>query len=361
MDRLTFFKQGFSSLLDAAQSAIGLKHAADSFTEAVEEALSNIKTDIGLYLPSLDAGMYEDPQGTICDIAEMGYTLIEVGAYAAGKIHNLPAARIKELADNAHLKIAGAHINKLHERVTLEEEAKTTEAVEEKAKTTDAVDQETKTIETVEKEATQETVGAGTVVEPTAKTAEVKPTETSAKPDPNVVWWSKALDQVKRLGCGHVVMSRLPDYPTDEVIDEYIAYFNLIGDLAAERGLQFCFHPRKVDMTPIRENPSVLDRIIEGCDKEKVALEIDTREATDANVDIVQLLKQQGKRVHLLHIHDYGITCESGRIDFDKIIAEGVRSGVKDIFVEVSSYSLPPKNCVERSIQNLQNLPSVRY
>ena len=114
-------------------------------------------------------------------------------------------------------------------------------------------------------------------------------------------------------------------------------------------------------MTPIRENPSVLDRIIEGCDEEKVALEIDTREATDANVDIVQLLKQQGKRVHLLHIHDYGIACESGRIDFEKIIAEGVRSGVKDIFVEVSSYSLPPKNCVERSIQNLQNLASVRY
>lgn len=308
-------------MLDAAQSAIGLKHAADSFTEAVEEALSNIKTDIGLYLPSLDAGMYEDPQGTICDIAEMGYTLIEVGAYAAGKIHNLPAARIKELADNAHLKIAGAHINKLHERVVIEEETNEREA----------------------------------------KAIEANVEKTPTKPDPNAVWWSKALDQVKRLGCGHVVMSRLPDYPTDEVIDEYIAYFNLIGDLAAERGLQFCFHPRKVDMTPIRENPSVLDRIIEGCDEEKVALEIDTREATDANVDIVQLLKQQGKRVHLLHIHDYGIACESGRIDFDKIIAEGVRSGVKDIFVEVSSYSLPPKNCVERSIQNLQNLPSVRY
>ena len=308
-------------MLDAAQSAIGLKHAADSFTEAVDEALSNIKTDIGLYLPSLDAGMYEDPQGTICDIAEMGYTLIEVGAYAAGKIHNLPAARIKELADNAHLKIAGAHINKLHEKVVIEEETNEREA----------------------------------------KAIEANVEKTPTKPDPNAVWWSKALDQVKRLGCRHVVMSRLPDYPTDEVIDEYIAYFNLIGDLAAERGLQFCFHPRKVDMTPIRENPSVLDRIIEGCNEEKVALEIDTREATDANVDIVQLLKQQGKRVHLLHIHDYGIACESGRIDFDKIIAEGVRSGVKDMFVEVSSYSLPPKNCVERSIQNLQNLPSVRY
>ena len=74
MDRLGFFKHGLSSLLDVAQSIIGLKHAADSFTEAVDEALSNIKTDIGLHLPSLDAQMYQDPQGTICDIAEMGYT-----------------------------------------------------------------------------------------------------------------------------------------------------------------------------------------------------------------------------------------------------------------------------------------------
>ncbi|MBO7343275.1 MAG: hypothetical protein J6U45_04495, partial [Alistipes sp.] len=60
-------------------------------------------------------------------------------------------------------------------------------------------------------------------------------------------------------------------------------------------------------------------------------------------------------------IHDYGIACESGKIDFESIIAEGVRTGVKDIMLEVSSYSMPPKNCVERSLQNVQNLPSVRF
>lgn len=320
-------------MLDVAGSIVGLKHAVNTFTEVVDDALSNIKTDIGLYLPSLDAGMYVDPQGTIDDVAEMGYTLIEVGAYAAGKIHNLPAARIKELADNAHLKIAGAHINKLYERPHVEEET--------------------------EKES-EERAEVDTAENGTAETKDVS-TEENTLPDPNVVWWNKTLDLVKRLGCEHVVMSRLPDYPTDEVIEEYIAYFNLIGDLAAEHGLQFCFHPRRVDMTQTKDHPSALERIIEGCDAEKVALEIDTREATDAGIDVVELLKQQHGRVRLLHIHDYGIACESGKIDFEKIIAEGIRAGVKDIFVEVSSFSLPPKNCVERSLQNLQNLPSVRY
>ena len=300
---------------------IGLKHAADSFTEAVDEALSNIQTDIGLHLPSLDAAMYEDPQGTIYDVAEMGYTLLEVGVYAAGKIHNLPVARIKELADGAKLKIVSAHINKFYERPSVEPDK-------------------------------------------ASQAEECAPDETpqEQKPDANTEWWRKALEDVEAMGCKYVVMSRLPDYPTDEVITDYIGYFNLIGELAAERGIQFCFHPRKVDMQEGEGGkPSPFARLATECDAEKVKFQIDTLEATEAGIDIEELLKQQAGRVPLLHIHDYIIVGESGKIDFEKIISQGIRSGVKDILLEVSSYSLPPKNCVERSLLNAKNLPSIRY
>ncbi|MBO5893270.1 MAG: TIM barrel protein [Alistipes sp.] len=333
MDRLGFFKHGLSSLIEVAQSIVGLKHAADSFTEAVDEALSNIQTDIGLFLPSLDAAMYEDPQGTIYDVAEMGYAFIEVGAYGAGKVHNLPATRVKELADGSGLKIRGAHINKLYEHPVTEQQTPQ-----------DAEPQNN------EQETSQE-----------------------PKPDPNVVWWQKALDNVQAMGCRYVTMSRLPDYPTKEVVSEYITYFNLIGELAAERDIQFCFHPRKEEFlrkenkSSAEENQSanqhvsIFDRIAAECDAAKVKFEIDTREATEAGNEVTELLKTLGNRVELLHIHDYGTACESGKIDFEKIIAEGIRSGVKDIIIEVSSYSLPPKNCVERSLQNVRNLPSVRF
>lgn len=301
---------------------IGLKHAADSFTEAVDEALSNIQTDIGLHLPSLDAAMYEDPQGTIYDVAEMGYTLLEVGVYAAGKIHNLPVARIKELADGAKLKIVSAHINKFYERVAEPDNTTATESVPEQAE------------QTPEQE----------------------------RPDVNTEWWRKALDDVEAMGCKYVVMSRLPDYPTDEVITDYVGYFNLIGELAAERRIQFCFHPRKVDMLGGEDGKqSPFARIAAECDAEKVKFQIDTLEATEAGIDIVELLKQYASRVPLLHIHDYIIVGESGKIDFEKIIAEGIRTGVKEILLEVSSYSLPPKNCVERSLLNAKNLPSIRF
>ncbi|MBQ2007798.1 MAG: sugar phosphate isomerase/epimerase [Alistipes sp.] len=322
MDRLGFFKHGLSSLLDVAQSIIGLKHAADSFTEAVDEALSNIKTDIGLHLPSLDAQMYQDPQGTICDIAEMGYTLLEVGAYTPGKSQDQSIARLKELADGAGLKIAGVHINKLYERP-----------------------------------APQENEPADTESQVAVK----EPADQKAQPDPNAEWWQKALDDAQALGCRYVTMARMPDYPTDEVIDEYIAYFNLIGELTAERKMQFCFHPRKAELQRGEDSLSIFDRIAAGCDPQKVAFQIDTYEATEAGIDILELLNTQGKRVALLHIHDYGIVGESGKIDLDSIIAKGVRTGVRDIMLEVSDYSMPPKNCVERSLQNVQNLPSVRF
>ena len=322
MDRLGFFKHGLSSGRDVAQSIIGLKHAADSFTEAVDEALSNIKTDIGLHLPSLDAQMYQDPQGTICDIAEMGYTLLEVGAYTPGKAQDQSIARLKELADGAGLKIAGVHINKLYERP-----------------------------------APQENEPADTESQVAVK----EPADQKAQPDPNAEWWQKALDDAQALGCRYVTMARIPDYPTDEVVDEYIAYFNLIGELTAERKMQFCFHPRKAELQRGEDSLSIFDRIAAGCDPHKVAFQIDTYEATEAGIDILELLNTQGKRVALLHIHDYGIVGESGKIDLDSIIAKGVRTGVRDIMLEVSDYSMPPKNCVERSLQNVQNLPSVRF
>ena len=65
MDRLSFFKQGLSSVLDATSSLIGIKKAADSFTEAVSEALSEVRTNIGLHLPTLDNDMYTSPEFTL--------------------------------------------------------------------------------------------------------------------------------------------------------------------------------------------------------------------------------------------------------------------------------------------------------
>lgn len=384
MDRLGFFKQGLSSLFDAASTVVGLKHAANSFVEVVDEALSNIKTDIGLHLPSLDAGMYDDPEGTLSGVALAGYSMIEVGSYCNGKVQDMTPERLKELAHKAGLKITSAHINRLYQS----SEDSTTEAFENSADAEAAkraarwaamasgatvegaiVEGATEEGGIIEETAAEEAEGAKDVaveegvvgVTENAEVVEDTTTEdTKSKPDPNDEWWRKALDIHKELGCKYIVMSRLPDYPTEEVVAEYATYFNRIGELTAERGMQFCYHPRQQELK-MEDGKSIFDTIAANTDPEKVHFEIDTYEAVEAGVDVNELLKRLTKRVTLLHIHDYGIIGESEKIDFEKIIAEGIRTGVKDIFVEVRNFSLPPMNCIERSIYNVESLPSISY
>ena len=378
-------------MLDVAGSIVGLKHAANSFVEVVDEALSNIKTDIGLHLPSLDAGMYDDPQGTLSEVAHIGYTMVEVGAYYGGKIHNMAPEEFKALVNKAGLKITSAHINHLHQSAedstagTFTNSADA-EAAKRAARWAAMASGATEEGATAEEGIAEEGIAEGTAVKEAAaegaeeakevaaedvKVVEVEVVEvtektdttaedTEAKTDPNDEWWREALDIHKELGCRYIVMSRLPDYPTDEVIAEYATYFNRIGELAAERGMQFCYHPRQQEMK-VTDGKSAFETIAANTDPEKVHFEIDTYEATEAEVDVEELLKRLTKRVTLLHIHDHGIIGDSEKIDFEKIIAQGIRTGVKDIFVEVRNFSLPPINCVERSYYNVESLPSISY
>ena len=376
MDRLTFFKQGLSSAMDAVSAVVGLKKAVNTFTEAVDEALGDIKSDMGLYLKSVESDMYEGVGSTLKEMARMGYTTIETDSYFGGRIYDLKPDDFRRAADEAGLKITSAHLrkyyaddmpegpekeggekeggekegaetkeNKIDEVETKENK---TDGAETKGKTKDIKDKETEAEETVEVEAKE------------AEEAEAKSADTAEAEDPVMKWWDEALDVQKAMGCRYIVISRLPDALTPLTAARYADYYTRIGDKALQRGMKLCIHPERRMLTAT-DGASIFDIMALHMPQEKVWFEIDTREAHEAGVDIVSMLKRYKGRVMLLHLQDYGIVTESGLIDFDKIINTAIASGVKDIFVEVRSYTLPPRNCVERSMYNLESLPSLRY
>ena len=331
MDRLGFFKQGLASVMDAASSIIGLKKAADSFVEVVDEALSNIKTDIGFHLPSIDAAIYDGGASVLENLAAIGYSTIEVGTYKDGKLHYKTPEELKELARKANVKITAAHLNHLlTETVKSEDEETSNEE------------------ETVKGEEVIQDVQTEEIAEDTINDADKD-------------WWLSALTICKDLGCKYVTMAQFPENPDQATIARYAKYFDTIGGMAAEQGMKFCFHPTKAELTKSDDSASVFEMLAEQTDKEKVWFEIDTLEAVEAATDVSELLKQHDKRVLLLHLHDYGVAGDSGLIDFDSIIKEGIKRGLADIFIEVRDFHLPAMNCVERSYYYVDTLPSIRY
>ena len=344
MDRLGFFKQGLSSVLDAASSIIGLKKAADSFAEAVDEALSNIKTDIGFHLPSIDAAIYDGGASVLDNLAAMGYSTIEVGTYNNGKLHYKSPDEVKELARKANVKITAIHLNHPMEEVAPANDAEGCEPQStEEAKQEDA--------ENSAKELTNPTTDGNGI-------AEGKPFEMSQA---DSEWWSNALTISKGIGCKYVTTSHFPETPDEAAIARYAAYFDSIGQMAVEQGMKFCFHPSTAQLKKEGDAESVFEQLAQKVDINKVWFQIDTLEATEASVSVIDLLEQYDRRILLLHLHDYGITGDSGTIDFDEIIKQGVKRGVADIFIEVRDFRLPAMNCVERSFYYIDNLPSVKY
>lgn len=306
MDRLGFFKHGLSALMDAATSVIGMKKAVESMTEAVEKALSDIRADVTLHLPSLEAMMYEDAEHTLGELAQMGYTSLEVGAYFPGEVHDKPLAEFYELAKRKGLRIVSAHLNHpLHTS--------------------------TQSAEQAEQLLLQEQ------------------------------WWSRALDEVGSIGARQVSFARVPSFPAwemESLAKEYAAYFEHIARWAQQRGMKFCYHPSAAELKVVGEE-SFLDCVARHSDAQLVKFQIDTYEAYCAEVELFELLRQYENRIASLHLHDLTSLGESGKMDFDRILREGRRVGVKDILVEVSEFNLPPMNCVERSIHFIESLPSV--
>lgn len=339
MDRLGFFKQGLSSVLDAASSIIGLKKAADSFVEVVDEALSNIKTDIGFHLPSIDSAIYAGGASVLENLAAIGYSTIEVGTYKNGKLHYKSPAELKGLASKANIKITAAHLNHL-----LTEAEKEGAAESEAGAKSEAAMSE----------------GAALNEGAEGSEADARSEEVAMSKEDNE-WWLNAMAICKDLGCKYVTMSQFPENPDQATIARYAKYFNAIGQMATEQGMRFCFHPSQAELTKNENSASIFEILAEQTDKDKVWFEIDTFEATEAATDVCKLLKQQDKRILLLHLHDYGVAGDSGKIDFDTIIKEGIQRGVADIFIEVRDFHLPAMNCVERSYYYVDNLPSIRY
>lgn len=352
MDRLGFFKHGFSALMDAASSAVGLKKAVESMTEAVDEALSNIQSDVCLHLPSLDAKMYEDPQNTLLEVARMGYTTLEVGAYFGDTIHDQKVDVFKNMTSRAGLKVVSAHLNREYKPEPVSEENRG-EAVSEEAKG-ESVSEESRS-ESVSAECASATNDNGQQVEQAASD--------EAKPTAEQLWWTEALDTVKGLGCRNVVMARVPAFPPSEVeqmAQTYADYFSRVAELAAERDLKFCYHPSAAELRAQQDGVSFFDLIATKCDAEKLWFQIDTFEALEAGIDICSLLKQYKGRVLSLHLHDRGVVGDSEEIDFERVIKCGYDCGVQSIIVEQRHFTLPPINCVERSLQCVMALPSVR-
>jgi sugar phosphate isomerase/epimerase len=116
----------------------------------------------------------------------------------------------------------------------------------------------------------------------------------------------KAVDQAKTYGAKYIVCFWIPHNGTDFTIEDTkkaVDVFNNAGKIAAQNGLQFCYHPHGYEFRPYN-NGTLFDYMAQQLNPKWANFEMDVFWIKHPGQDPVALLKKYPKRFPLMHLKD---------------------------------------------------------
>lgn len=251
---------------------------------------------IGIQLWSLREMMKEDPKATLKLISEMGYGQVETAGYNNGMLYGMEPAEFGDFVRELGMEVSGCHT-----RIDWNPE------------------------------------------------------------NADEIWakWEKTLDDQAAAGCRYVFMSSMPVPETLAGLQEYVDYYNKVGEMANRKGLVFGFHNHAKEFTEI-EGEMMYDYLVAHTDPDKVAFEMDVYWVQKGGQSPVEYLQKYPGRFPVLHIKDEDIIGNSGELDFNAIFDAAYAQGMKDFYVEIEKYPLPAEICAQQSFDYLDNAQFVK-
>jgi len=257
------------------------------------------KKPIGLQLYSLRDDINDKGILPVLEaVSKMGYVNIETASYANGKIYGLGPTEFKKACEDLGMKITSAHLGQAYNK---------------------------------EKE--------GEIMD----------------------WWSKAIETHAEAGCKYMVQPFMPvnDQTTLDDIKMYCDYFYTIGLNAAGANMKFGYHNHNFEFKKIGEEV-IYDFMLKNTSKDHVFFEMDVYWVAKGGANPVEYLKNYAGRFPVLHIKDEKEIGKSGELDFAPIFEAAYAQGMKDWYVEVERYDLPPMESVKVSYDFLNAAPYVK-
>ena len=181
------------------------------------------------------------------------------------------------------------------------------------------------------------------------------------------------IDYAKSLGVQYVICPILPEsmWLTLDGYKRAADQFNLWGETIHQGGMQFGFHNHNYEFRRFGDITG-FETMMSRCDPKLVCIEMDCYWITQAGRDPLQMFRQYGNRIKLLHLKDrkpgfptsqmkdaaaeHFTEVGAGTIQWQEILAVAAKNGVKHLFVERDSGDLLAMESLRISYQNLQKM-----
>ncbi|KEO74115.1 sugar phosphate isomerase/epimerase family protein [Anditalea andensis] len=251
---------------------------------------------IGLQLYSLRDDFKSDPKGTLKNVADIGYKHLESASYTDGQIYGMAPTEFKMYIEDIGLKLRSAHLG--------------------------------------------------------------GPRYVPEKKEESIDWWKTAVADHHHMGASYIIKPSMPIPATLKELDIWNDYYNAIGDIAQDAGLQFGFHNHAREFEKI-EGEVMLEHMIKNTNPATVCFELDVYWCKKGGQDPATFINKHAGRFPLLHIKDEKELGESGDMDYQPIFEAAYKQGLDYYFVEVEQYNFEPLESVRQSFNYLNEAPYV--
>ncbi|MBN2029528.1 sugar phosphate isomerase/epimerase [bacterium] len=126
-----------------------------------------------------------------------------------------------------------------------------------------------------------------------------------------------------------------PVYTVDDV-KQITDMFNQIGETCKEAGMKFAYHNHTSEFVEVEGGGMMYDMMLEQTEPDFVAFEMDLGWAVEAGADPLAYFEKYPGRFELFHVKepDGAVPVGQGGLDFASIFAQSKQAGVKHYIVE---------------------------
>jgi sugar phosphate isomerase/epimerase len=249
---------------------------------------------IGIQLWSVRGDMNADPEGTLRQLGEMGYSFVEAAGYSNGMLYGMEPETFTSMVEASGMEFISSHIGR-----ALPGENQWDEAMR---------------------------------------------------------WWETAIDAHARAGAGYIVQPFMPSsaFESLEVLQQWADYFNTIGEMARDGGLRFGFHNHAIEFTEV-EGVVAYDYLLENTDPDLVFFQLDLFWIVEGGKNAVDYFNRYPGRFLMYHVKDHQEVGASGEMDFRPAFENAGLAGMEYVIVEVEDYNYEPIESVRISLDYLQD------
>ncbi len=150
--------------------------------------------------------------------------------------------------------------------------------------------------------------------------------------------WDALFAAHKEMGVKYVVFPMNMSWGNEETVKKIAAQMNKIGELASNYGISFLYHNHNMEFTKAEGSDKMIEEILmENTDPRYVNFQLDVYWCYQGKQNPVEWLTKHADRIKVLHIKDYYVIGASGKINYEAIFNQFYKNGYEDFFVEMEN------------------------